>query len=172
MEYGKLHEYRSFKKELNGTDRSDLELMNDYKHLTEEIERKMYSYHHDNKDTAEQQIAEYEKNLETKPKKMEIEETQELHQTVHMPPFCKIVEVQKESPAFHAGLEVGDLVISYGPVNYINHNELKHIVEVTRKMIDDFIHVVVLRSENYHELKVNPRKWDGPGYLGCRFVEK
>ena len=87
-------------------------------------------------------------------------------------PFCKVVEVQKGSPADESGLMVGDMIVTYGSLNVFNHNGLKAIPEVTKKHIDAVFPVVLLRKGLKIDLQVKPHFWSGPGILGCRFVEE
>ena len=158
-----------------------IELANDYKDLMREIEAKMFTFHAENRERAEKEIEEFEKNIQERkeevpeeapvvnvnPEKMD----EEPSTTQIIEPFCRVVEVQIGSPAHESGFVVGDLVINFGSANIYNHNNLKAIAEVTKNHIDKVFPVVVARKGEKIELKVRPHTWNGPGILGCRFVE-
>ena len=139
----------------------------------------MFSYHASNKVTAEKDIEEFEKDYETRKaaetEKKEPEMDEETfesgqHKKVILEPFAKISEVQKGSPADECGFQIGDLLMIYGTLNYLNHNQLKSISEVTKNNIDQKFQAVVKRDGKTIELSVRPHNWNGPGILGCRFV--
>lgn len=181
LDFGKLQEYKKLKKRLN-------ELLYDFKELTKEIEVKMLKFHEDTREEAEIKMREMEE--EKKKKEMEEEEendnfplkNENIEENIGnynpkmeeedeetFPPFCKIVEVKISSPADKAGLRPGDLLIRYGKVTSLNHNELKALVDVTKSFFEKEIQVRVKRGEEEVDFVVVPREWEGPGILGCRF---
>lgn len=139
----------------------------------------MISFHEDTKEEAEEKIKEYElrKQKEREEKlqmesQMEEEQLQESSEDIvegSFPPFCKIVEVKIGSPADTGGLRPGDLLLKYGAVHSLNHNNLKAMVDVTKACYKKEIGVRIVRSGLEKELVVIPQEWDGPGILGCRF---
>ena|SRR3990167_115546 len=152
------------------------ELMNDLKGLYAKMQEKLFAFHESNRQTAEREIEEYERNLVEK----QTQETEKSLQTIveepqmesgMLAPFAKIVEVAIDSPAYVAGIQVGDLVTSYGTLNCFNHNNLKAIPEVTRNSINQPLSVKVKRGDIHLQLEVTPQSWKGAGILGCRFVE-
>ncbi|EGR34396.1 protein kinase domain protein, partial [Ichthyophthirius multifiliis] len=64
---------------------------------------------------------------------MELEETEQDLEDQNLKniliPFAIINEVTPESPAHESGIQLGDLIINFGSVNYKNHNDLKNIVD-------------------------------------------
>lgn len=172
LEWGKLTEYREKKRHFN-------ELSVDFKKLTVEIEKALYGYHNNVKVEAEVEIKEYEKTIEDRSanndmmvieeKPIEKTEVPRVVEKVYQP-FAVITEVTPGSPASEGGLKVGDVVIEYGEVNYLNHDNLKKIAEVTRKHIGLSIRVYFKRMQAIEiEVSVYPKEWAGPGVLGCRF---
>lgn len=152
-------------------------LLNDFKALTKKIEAGLIQSHQDNKEQAQKEIENYEKTLEVKPTVDQSESPpQEENDLVSSQvPFAKIVEVQKGSPADEAGLIPGDQIAQYGDANYLNHQNLKYVIEITSKNQNKEIILKVLRkveqeSKSLVEIKVVPHTWNGPGILGCRFV--
>lgn len=85
-------------------------------------------------------------------------------------PFCKVVEVQKGSPADEAGIKLEDQIIEYGGVNYLNNNDLKKMAEVTWENVNKPVRIYLSRKCFELEFNVYPKTWDGPGILGCRFT--
>ena len=149
--------------------------MNDLRQIEKEISNNLFAFHAVNAEAVQKEIDEFERNIPDRNNKLAmIEEKleEEQHKKVHLEPFCKIVEVQIGSPAEEAGLKVGDKVLQYGQANYLNHNQLKYIPEITRNHIDKEFPVLVFRDGREVELKVRPHNWKGPGILGCRFIEK
>ena len=175
LEWGKLTEFREKKREFN-------EHSADFKRLTVQIEKALYSYHEDVKEEAKVEISEFEKNIEDRSannEAMVIEEkkTETMEQKITKmaekstySPFATITEITPGSPAAEGGLKVGDVVIEYGEINYLNHDNLKGIAQHTRKMLDFPIRVYFKRMECLEiELSITPKQWAGPGILGCRF---
>jgi C-terminal processing protease CtpA/Prc len=84
--------------------------------------------------------------------------------------FAKVTEVTPMSPADVAGLKVGDEIIEYGDVNYLNHDELRELGRHTVSRVGKQIRVYFRRMGCIEiEFSVYPKVWDGPGVLGCRF---
>lgn len=141
--------------------------------MTKLIEEGMINWHSLTKEEAEQKIQEFEAS-----RAAEIEEnqvTEEAHKMAietaasNSTAFAKITEVKKDSPADKGGLKVGDEIIEYGACNYLNHNDLKHMVEITRDHINQPLRVYIRRKCFEIGLTITPGPWSGPGILGCRF---
>ena len=154
-------------------------MLTDFKALTKEIEGKLFSFHEQNREQAQRDIEEYERSIPDRKEGMVAEPAKEqskmVEESTHqelLEPFCKVVEVQKGSPADESGLMVGDFIVTYASLNIFNHNSLKAIPEVTKKYIDAAFPVVLVRKGLKVELQVKPHFWNGPGMLGCRFVEE
>ena len=160
-----------------------LELLNDHKSLTKLIKKGIEEFHQETKDDAEVKIKAYEEEAQRLKEELQRrkEEEERDHQMMleaveddesteaNFPPFARIKEVKIGSPADKGGVKVGDLLTRYGKINYLNHNELKGLIEETRNNIGSEIKVLVNRSGVVVELGVTPGTWDGPGVLGCRF---
>ena len=150
--------------------------------MTKKIESGLIQNHQENKNVAQKEIEKYEKDLvlekkdafaqESKPNEINNEESED-----GLVGFAKIVEVQKNSPADEAGLKPGDVLVSYADANYLNHQQLRKIVEITSANLNSAIDVKILRKEEdsmtntIKKLQVTPHQWAGPGILGCRFIE-
>ena len=85
-------------------------------------------------------------------------------------PFAEISEITEGSPAHTAGLIVHDKVISFGNINYTNHNALNNLASFVRENEGNQIRIAVLKpSENrVVTLNITPQRWSGAGILGCR----
>jgi len=107
-------------------------------------------------------------------------------------PFAKISEIMEGSPSYCGGLRYNDLICKFGYATESNHNNLTELASVVRDNIGKEIDLIVLRpvGEDHKELKSNeklvkyksedyiqasltvqPQKWAGAGYLGCRFIQ-
>lgn len=141
--------------------------------MTKLIEEGMINWHNDTKEDAEQKIKEYEakKALDRKQKaeKEAIQKKAIEEAASDSPPFAKIIEVRKGSPADKGGLKVGDLIMMYGPVNYLNHHDLNSMIEVTRNNINLPLKIKVKRKGVEIDVTIVPGTWEGAGILGCRF---
>ena len=110
----------------------------------------MLAYHSETREEAEMQIDKYEKEREevrlAKEKKEE-EHIQILEEATNdSPPFAKIIEVKQDSPADKGGIQVGDLILLYGPCNYLNHADLSYLIEVTKVHLNKNLKVIVNRK--------------------------
>mmetsp|Transcript_12184 Transcript_12184/g.18471 ORF Transcript_12184/g.18471 Transcript_12184/m.18471 type:complete len:220 (-) Transcript_12184:267-926(-) len=94
------------------------------------------------------------------------------------PPFALIDEVAEGSPAEAAGLRVGDLLSSFGPVSRKASGDLNAcfgaIQQLVPKSAGSELEVVVLRGQPYSRvvLQLTPRQWAGRGLLGCHLAPK
>ena len=88
-------------------------------------------------------------------------------------PFLWVGEVNEGSPAQEAGLLVGDAVVSYGGVDHASEDAMSEIARMTQMKENYEIKVTVIRKgvEEPIELTLVPKKWSGPGLLGC-FLSK
>ena len=169
LDFGKLQKFKLLRLELS-------KKTTDLRELDEQIAILLFQLHAEKSEIATKEIAEYEASIQERSnQKRETEmmgEKQVDKPASTMAPFCRVAEVTVDSPAQLDGIMPGDLIISYGDVNFMNHNSLQLIAEVTKKNIDKPMSVKLLRSGQEIEVKVTPRQWSGKGVLGCRFLEK
>ena len=172
LDFAKLQDFRKHKKRQNGKKYFllNLELLQDFKALTSKIEQELYKHHENTREAADLEIKKLNEIREKK-EKMEEEKMKKLKENgdLDFQPFCKITEVKKGSPADQGNIKVGDRVTNYGEANYLNHNGLKYLVEVTKNYVHKNLKISVLREGELKELTITPQPWDGPGILGCRF---
>jgi 26S proteasome non-ATPase regulatory subunit 9 len=97
--------------------------------------------------------------------------------------FARVGAVTSNSPADHAGLLVGDLVVRFGRVNASRVAPADALLAVRDLVVaseNSRISVVVERAAaapvpdaaapattTTHVLALTPRRWSGPGLLGC-----
>ena len=103
-------------------------------------------------------------NIEEETKIIEIEKIEQKKEELKV--FCKVNSVMRNSPAEQAGLLAGDEILSFGSVNYQNHNNLLAIRDIVIANENKFINISLLRSNTQQELKLKPGKWQGNGLLG------
>lgn len=84
-------------------------------------------------------------------------------------PFAEITEVSPGSPAESAGLKVSDRLVSFGPINYLNSNQLLGLQEFVKHAEGTEVRVSLLRSGIFISLILKPARWTGNGTIGCRF---
>lgn len=130
-------------------------LQNDHKAIMVEIEEALHKLHA----TAR---VKHEKD-ETK---MEVTEP-----TVSLPaPFALVDAVTQGSPAFLAGLRVGDEIIEFGSINTQNFRNLRDVASVVQHSEGKSLRVGVIRSGQEVHLNLTPKQWSGRGLLGCNLV--
>lgn len=88
-------------------------------------------------------------------------------------PFARINFVAPESPAAEACMEENDLVLDFGGITHINHNDMTAIGELVPRAASENQELVVqiLRDGSKLFLKLKPRPWHGRGLLGCYIVK-
>ncbi|KAL1991123.1 hypothetical protein VTN49DRAFT_5627 [Thermomyces lanuginosus] len=92
-------------------------------------------------------------------------------------PFARVNSVADGSPAAEAGLKAGDIVRTFGSVNWVNHERLRKVGEVVQQNEGRPLVVKVTRKSEDGEgtrdisLILTPRRdWGGRGLLGCHLV--
>ncbi|KAG7379447.1 hypothetical protein PHYPSEUDO_008552 [Phytophthora pseudosyringae] len=91
-------------------------------------------------------------------------------------PFAQVLSVTDNSPAMHATLKSGDLLVEFGGIVSSTPKCLMAMAECVQTNVNNSILVVLLRpaetsqDEQFGELRVSlcPRKWKGKGLLGCQ----
>lgn len=89
-------------------------------------------------------------------------------------PFCIIRGVLPGSPAHSAGLRDGDQVLLFGSVSVENaptaEARNQALPLAVQSSLNNGLAVWVLRESEPVECLLVPRKWDGPGLVGCQFT--
>lgn len=107
-------------------------------------------------------------------------------------PFAKVDAIAIESPAEAAGMQVGDLVTRFGPLDADNHDRLRALAKLVPEVAGEEgrIQLVVLRRSSSagppgdneatdyederlwekHTLILSPRPFSGRGLLGCHIL--
>ena len=87
-------------------------------------------------------------------------------------PFAEIDEVVEGGPASEAGIMRGDKLLSYGGITTGNADQMRALAQMTQRSEGGVIPLLVLRTNGAHDVRVSlelrPRRWAGPGLLGCR----
>ncbi|ODH17503.1 hypothetical protein ACO22_06274 [Paracoccidioides brasiliensis] len=104
------------------------------------------------------------------------EESASSQSAVREIPFAKINSVMEGSPAGQAGMKVGDLVRSFGHINWMNHENLTKVAEIVRTHeAKNLLVKLVRKNESGIETDITvtlvPRLgWGGRGYMGCHLM--
>lgn len=82
-------------------------------------------------------------------------------------PFCIITEVLENSPAYNSGLFVDYKVIKFGTIT----NDINLIPKYCMDNINKQIDIIILDNNGIiRNIELVPKNWEGPGILGCRFL--
>ncbi|GAA6089478.1 26S proteasome non-ATPase regulatory subunit 9 [Tachysurus ichikawai] len=132
-------------------------LQNDHKAIMVEIEEALHKLHALEKAKREQDQAEAQ--------------VERMEQDVSLPPpFACVDAVTQGSPAYQAGLCVGDEVVEFGSVNPSNFHNLQNIATVVQHSEGKSVSVSVIRNGQKVRLSLTPQRWSGRGLLGCNIV--
>jgi len=72
--------------------------------------------------------------------------------------FCQVSE---ESPAFVAGLKVGDMIVEFGTLKSDNFTNLASLATVAELCKNENMRVKVIRNGNVKTLLLKPKTWSG-----------
>nr|XP_055050517.1 26S proteasome non-ATPase regulatory subunit 9 [Misgurnus anguillicaudatus] len=132
-------------------------LQNDHKAVMMEIEKALHALH------AKVRVRPEKDNVKT--------QTESTEPVVSMPsPFALVDTVTRGSPAFQAGLQVGDEVLEFGSINTQNFRNLHDIASVVQHSEGKSLRVGVIRNGQEIHLDLTPQQWSGRGLLGCNLV--
>lgn len=85
-------------------------------------------------------------------------------------PIVVVNLVTPKSPAEEAGLQVRDLILSFGSISHRNFKDLAQIGELVKNSENKQVRIKVKRSDKVEDLILVPKLWNGRGLLGCNIV--
>ncbi|KAI4504402.1 hypothetical protein M0802_000873 [Mischocyttarus mexicanus] len=85
-------------------------------------------------------------------------------------PFLRVNLVSPSSPAELAGIQVNDLIIEFGSINYGNFKSLKDIATLVEHSRYKSLDIKLKRGSNILALTLIPRPWIGNGLMGCNVI--
>lgn len=87
-------------------------------------------------------------------------------------PFAIVDSVTIDSPADQAGLQVEDLILSFGSVTMDSPNPLQAVGQLVPLLAGDqeSVSLTVRRGSQPLTLQLTPRPWSGRGLLGCHIL--
>jgi len=136
-------------------------LQNDLKQLLKEIEVGLHLVHESARSSGE-----YGKNP-----KQQNDAPQEISQSRSSnTPFLTVDSVTGGSPAADAGLRKGDEIIQFGSICEPNFKALNQISELVQNSVNKPIRLTILREGHAEHFSLIPKRWSGPGLLGCHVV--
>jgi len=128
-------------------------LQNDRKAIMNQIENGLHAIHSSSRRTSDQS--------ETP---MDVDGPTDQHKE----PFLKVTRVDSGSPAEQAGIILGDEIVQFGSVNADNYKDLREIGNVVQNSVNQPITIKVMRQNcRVARLTLVPKRWSGPGFLGC-----
>ncbi|VDD84929.1 unnamed protein product [Enterobius vermicularis] len=130
---------------------------NDRRNLTEQIESLIHRIH-------EEARTDKQVKLEGSASK-----TEEVHRTSNRA-FAKIDRVAPDSPARASGLMAGDPVLQFASLHAGNFKGIEQLIPLVKNSEGVPIKITVLREGKALRLELTPKKWSGPGLLGCSFL--
>ncbi|KAK2587613.1 hypothetical protein KPH14_003740 [Odynerus spinipes] len=129
-------------------------LTNDHKALMKKIEEGLHKVHSLSGNQVQEAIA----------------TTSDIQEPVSSEPFLRVNLVSPSSPAEVAGIQVDDLIIEFGSINYGNFKSLKDIATLVEHSRYKPLDIKLKRGSNILALTLIPRPWDGKGLLGCNVI--
>lgn len=84
--------------------------------------------------------------------------------------FAKVVDVKIGSPSHEAGLQSDDLIVKFGTIHALNHNNLYNVGKLVQQQLNKEISLRVKRDDEIITIQLVPRPWQGAGLLGCRII--
>ena len=130
-------------------------LRNDHKALMNKIEEGLHKVH---------AMARNETESSTAATANDIVDTTDLE------PFLRVNLVSPGSPAELAGIQVEDLILAFGSIDYRNFKSLKDIGTLVQNSRYKTINVNIKRGSSTLSLTLTPRPWAGKGLLGCNVI--
>jgi 26S proteasome non-ATPase regulatory subunit 9 len=130
-----------------------IRLQNDHKVVMKVIEEKLYQIH-----------------SEAKLAQSQGEETPSDTPLSEGRVFLVVKEVTPSSPAANAGLQTEDTILEFGSVNVDNFKSMSDVATVVQYSQNNPLRVVLVRSGKSQAITLIPKRWSGPGLLGCRLV--
>lgn len=138
-------------------------LQNDLKELTKSIEAGLEKYFHESKETLT--------STKIPPDVREAAAaTSSLSISANTTPIVVVNLVSPSSPAEEAGIQVRDLIISFGSITSSSFKDLAQIGELVKNSQNQQVRVKVKRDNKIEELILVPKTWTGRGLLGCNIV--
>lgn len=137
-------------------------LQNDLKELTKSIEEGMEKYFQESKETLSSTKIPPEVRLSSA--------SSSSRDLAQQTPFVVVNLVSPGSPAEEAGIQVRDLITSFGTVTSVNFQDLAQIGELVKNSQNKQVRVRVKRTDKIEELILVPKAWSGRGLLGCNIV--
>ncbi|KAF4074560.1 hypothetical protein AMELA_G00240770 [Ameiurus melas] len=132
-------------------------LQNDHKAIMVEIEEALHKLHA--RERAKQEQDQAEAQMESMEQDLSLP-----------PPFARVDAVTQGSPAYQAGLCVGDEIAEFGSIKPSNFHNLQNIASVVQHCEGKSVSVTVIRNGQKVRLSLTPQRWSGRGLLGCNIV--
>jgi 26S proteasome non-ATPase regulatory subunit 9 len=131
-------------------------LQNDLKSLLKVIDDGLQKYFYDRKDVPEASSS----KLPPQMKRMSIDED--------LRPFLVVNLVTPNSPGDVCGVQVHDLILSFGSININNFKDLQQIGELVKNCQNQQVKINIRRNTSHVELILVPKIWNGQGLLGFK----
>ncbi|KAK5647168.1 hypothetical protein RI129_002060 [Pyrocoelia pectoralis] len=134
-------------------------LQNDHKALMKHIENGLHGY--------------YSSSAHLPPNNNNVREVETLpmqNSVAHKIPFAKVTIVTPGSPAEICGIQVNDLIVEFGSINFSNFNNITDVANVVQHSEGQQLNIKLQRGDQYITTYLIPKKWIGRGLLGCNIV--
>lgn len=141
-------------------------LQNDLKELTKSIEAGLEKYFQETKET----LASTKIPPEVRTVAAEAAAASTASPPANQTPIVVVNLVSPDSPAEAAGIQVRDLILSFGTITASNFKDLAQIGELVKNSQNQQVRVKVRREQKIEELILVPKTWSGRGFLGCNIV--
>lgn len=141
-------------------------LQNDLKEITKSIEAGLEKYFQETKES----LASTKIPPEVRTVAAEEAAASSNATPVNQTPIVVVNLVSPDSPAEAAGIQVRDLILSFGTITASNFKDLAQIGELVKNSQNQQVRVKVRREQKIEELILVPKTWSGRGFLGCNIV--
>ncbi|XP_031833835.1 26S proteasome non-ATPase regulatory subunit 9 [Nomia melanderi] len=94
----------------------------------------------------------------------------DIEDVVQLEPFLRVNLVSPGSPAEIAGIQLDDLILEFGSIDFRNFKSLKDIGTLVQNSRYKKIGVKIKRGSDILALILIPRPWAGNGFLGCNVI--
>jgi 26S proteasome non-ATPase regulatory subunit 9 len=85
-------------------------------------------------------------------------------------PIFKIDEIFEGSPAEFAGIELNDLILKFGNIDFKTSDISTSIARLVTDSKDKRLLIKVKRASSTIDLSIVPKVWSGRGLLGCHLT--
>lgn len=89
-------------------------------------------------------------------------------------PILRVDTVDQGSPSADCGLCSGDIILKFGPLVFVKtitqREIMAEVVRIVGQNINGKIEIILERNLEQLRLELEPKEWEGRGFLGCKLA--